>query len=719
MSHSLAEDLLALVGPGRILHYGCSSTSLVSALLQRGCDAWGWIVDPVSPTPTLGGRMTPAAHPDSPSSFDVVVVDGRLAVGAANLRALLNSLRVCIERTLVLDFSEAGSVKPMLETPDRLCNRQIEESVLVAGYRRHPAAFSVARYKRLNDPTPEPLLCFEKVPDVVLERWPTGLLLTNRNQYSDMSREASPRSDAHLVRYALAAEWIRSGDSVLDCACGLGYGTALLAAASQGCRFIGVDIDHELIAYAQDNFAGYPIEYHAVSALQLHFLPARSVDMVVTFETIEHLSEYERFFNEIARVLKPDGRVIGSVPNLWVHETGRDPNPHHFHAFDYTRIRDAFARHFIIEARYGQTAPGGVKLLDAPRQIDQRPLLTNAIEADTEWWIVVAAADPNRPDSTVYSHPEFDSCTVGTPAILTTFAEHYDNPWIYRQLIQNGQRIRDPDVLTATVDAGVVSADRTSADFGGMLAVKAYQTLQNHDRGGRTELMASIETYLTVRSDNPHVYRWQISLSYVAALLALSDGQRERGKAFLETVISLDPHRFSPLIATKTVAAQFLLGTMFLVDGQAERAQASFAAGVDTARRALHAPDVNAIGHPDHPLAFGFFELAEIADMAGQRSIAIAMMDKSRYSPGQFWRCVDAKRFGLFTWIHNLEVEYKREQARHLAEVDKLRSECSLRIMLPKRIKEALTIILPSLAGRTWERFLTVASLSGKPRNHK
>jgi len=45
----------------------------------------------------------------------------------------------------------------------------------------------------------------------------------------DMTREVGPRADAHTVRYSLAAQWVRAGDTVLDCACGLGYGSAILA----------------------------------------------------------------------------------------------------------------------------------------------------------------------------------------------------------------------------------------------------------------------------------------------------------------------------------------------------------------------------------------------------------------------------------------------------------------------------------------------------------
>jgi len=707
VSQILADKLLALAGPGRILHYGCSDAALVRALLARGCDAYGRIVADGMPTPMLDGRISWPEAPNVPATFDTVVVDQSIIVGAADIRLQLQSLRKHAARTLVLDFS---GVSPLTKPAHLPTNSQIEDAAVAAGFRRHPATFPVGRYARLNDPAPEALLCFEKIPDEILARWPMEFLLANRDLHMDMSREASPRADAHMVRYALAAEWIRPGDTVLDCACGLGYGAALLAAASRGRRIIGIDLDVESIAYARDNFGGYSVEYRAGSALDLGFLPNRSVDMVVTFETIEHLQDYDRFLDEIARILKPDGRVIGSVPHLWVDETGRDPNPHHFHAFDYAQIRDALSRHFIVEARYAQTAPGGVKLLDAPRRLEQRPLQAAPVEEDTEWWILVAAADPSGAAAGGYQQPEFDPCVEGTHSHLTGFASHYDNPWIYRQLIQNGQRIRDTATLAETIATAVKGARRNSADLGAMLTVLSYQALQDHDDRQRAHLLAEIEAYLELDSDNPHVYRWRISLAYVAALLALDGGQREQGKAFLKKVLSLDPLRFSPLISTKTVGGYFLLGTMALVDGDTEDARAAFAEGVAAARRALHAPDENAIGRPDHPLAFGFFELAEIADMAGQCAMALNEIDAFGHAPGRFWRSVDVKRFGLLTWIRNIEAEYRSIEAEYAGELAQLHAECTLRKLLPLRLKELVLVLTPSLTRRIWAS-LTAATV--------
>jgi hypothetical protein len=87
---------------------------------------------------------------------------------------------------------------------------------------------------------------------------------------------------------------------------------------------------------------------------------------------------------------------------------------------------------------------------------------------------------------------------------------------------------------------------------------------------------------------------------------------------------------------------------------------------VASSRRALHADDLNAIGNPDAPLAFGFTELAEVADMGAQCAGALALLPLYRRSPGQFWQRVDVKRFGVVSWAQAVERE-NAELRRQLA----------------------------------------------------
>ena len=98
-------------------------------------------------------------------------------------------------------------------------------------------------------------------------------------------------------RYRFAKDFVR-GKRVLDIACGEGYGAAALAKAGAS-SVVGVDVsadvcDHALRKYGLD---ARPGDAQAIP------LPDRSIDLVVSFETIEHVDDPNVFVRECARVL--------------------------------------------------------------------------------------------------------------------------------------------------------------------------------------------------------------------------------------------------------------------------------------------------------------------------------------------------------------------------------------------------------------------------------
>jgi SAM-dependent methyltransferase len=114
----------------------------------------------------------------------------------------------------------------------------------------------------------------------------------------------------HLARYRLAAQLGR-GRRVLDVACGEGYGTAMLNDAG-ATESVGVDIDAATIADAERRYAGSSFSVGDVR--ELAFEDGR-FDLVVSFETIEHVKEPERALDELSRVLADDGLLLVSTPN--------------------------------------------------------------------------------------------------------------------------------------------------------------------------------------------------------------------------------------------------------------------------------------------------------------------------------------------------------------------------------------------------------------------
>src|SRR3990167_2932557 len=137
----------------------------------------------------------------------------------------------------------------------------------------------------------------------------------------------------HMSRYLAVAGTVE-GKVVLDIACGTGYGTQIIA--KDAAKVYGVDISKETIEYAKENFNAPNITYKLGNASKIP-LDDNSVDVVVSFETIEHVKEYEKFVDEVKRVLKDNGQFIVSTPN---DDEFIDDNEFHVHEFQFTELKE-------------------------------------------------------------------------------------------------------------------------------------------------------------------------------------------------------------------------------------------------------------------------------------------------------------------------------------------------------------------------------------------
>ncbi|XZE51424.1 methyltransferase domain-containing protein [Planctomycetaceae bacterium SH139] len=158
----------------------------------------------------------------------------------------------------------------------------------------------------------------------------------------------------HQTRYRFAAKHIPPDARVLDIACGVGYGCHILATSTEAAEIKGVDLDTEAIQYARENFSAANVEFQQADALKVE-LPVEHFDVIISFETIEHIKEDREFLRVIRRALRPSGRLICSTPNE--KTLPFDPDIFAYHVRHYTpmEIEDMLAgAGFKVEERYSQ-----------------------------------------------------------------------------------------------------------------------------------------------------------------------------------------------------------------------------------------------------------------------------------------------------------------------------------------------------------------------------
>ena len=140
----------------------------------------------------------------------------------------------------------------------------------------------------------------------------------------------------HMARYAFVFPYIEAKD-VLDIACGSGYGSQYLAL--QGARkVVGVDVDPKAIEYARKYHSHERVSFIQSDAHNLSQIEDASFDVIVSFETIEHLREPKSFLLELRRLLKTGGTLFISCPNDYAESPWK--SKFHLHKFRFNEFRD-------------------------------------------------------------------------------------------------------------------------------------------------------------------------------------------------------------------------------------------------------------------------------------------------------------------------------------------------------------------------------------------
>jgi 2-polyprenyl-3-methyl-5-hydroxy-6-metoxy-1,4-benzoquinol methylase len=155
----------------------------------------------------------------------------------------------------------------------------------------------------------------------------------------------------HIERYRFALDFVKN-KKVLDMACGTGYGSQMMLEAGAS-EITGGDINEESIETAKRSYQNQNIKFEVADAVEMPF-PVAEFDLVVSFETIEHLTEADKFVKELARVLKSKGQLIMSTPNREMTRKLMIKNNFHVKEFDREELIKLLAGYFEEIKVFGQ-----------------------------------------------------------------------------------------------------------------------------------------------------------------------------------------------------------------------------------------------------------------------------------------------------------------------------------------------------------------------------
>lgn len=162
----------------------------------------------------------------------------------------------------------------------------------------------------------------------------------------------SPYWGEHAARYVRSSPLV-ANTSVLDIACGTGYGIGILGKSAS--YVIGVDVDAEAASEAKAECVGNSAVLLG-NGLGLPFAD-ETFDVVTSFETLEHLHDRDMFLAELHRVLKEAGMLLLSTPNANYTQplNGRPSNPFHIHEYMPDALHAELSKRFHVDEFLGQT----------------------------------------------------------------------------------------------------------------------------------------------------------------------------------------------------------------------------------------------------------------------------------------------------------------------------------------------------------------------------
>ncbi len=366
----------------------------------------------------------------------------------------------------------------------------------------------------------------------------------------------------HISRYAFAASFCTGAGRVVDAGCGTGYGSHFLSPHARS--VVGIDASSEAIYYAHTKYGGPKTRFLAGLCEGMP-IASGSVDLIVAFEVIEHLSGWPRFLSECKRLLAPGGVLLVSTPNKTDYTEARGaagPNPFHVHEFELSEFASQLERLFPHVTIFGQNHASSI-VFTAPAHLPaaaQFATLPDDLES-AAFFLAVCSLQPRSPASNFVYVPEaanmlrererhIQSITEQLAALEVTHLAlgselERSNAWaneLDRQLHESAGRI-------VTLQAEVERAGAWAASLDGELALRSARIVELQDEL-RVDQQHSQQALAALESELESRTAWarqrDADLAHCVELLhAAEQTVEERTRWALQAQAALDGYRAS------------------------------------------------------------------------------------------------------------------------------------------------------------------------------
>lgn len=132
-------------------------------------------------------------------------------------------------------------------------------------------------------------------------------------QIGKIFEEIEPK---HIERYNFANKFVSKGDVVLDAACGIGYGSTILAENAKS--VLSLDNSEEALEYCRAHWSAENITYDVID-LESEFQETLDMkfNVIVSLETTEHLEDTPfETCRRFVELLEDGGYLVVSHPHM-------------------------------------------------------------------------------------------------------------------------------------------------------------------------------------------------------------------------------------------------------------------------------------------------------------------------------------------------------------------------------------------------------------------